>query len=96
MSVCGEPCPSERYIGIIHGNNMKLLAALVVPLVGARVVRYEQMPIVGHKQVEDTAKPAVGVHFTTSYATAAAKYENGTTVDLVRVRYAVHYRCSVH
>ncbi|KAF3051417.1 hypothetical protein E8E11_006569 [Didymella keratinophila] len=70
---------------------MKLLAALVVPLVGARVVKYEQMPIVGHKQVEHTAKPAVGVHFTTSYATAAAKYENGTTVDLVRVEADADY-----
>lgn len=68
---------------------MKLLAALVVPLVGARVVRYEQVPIV-QKEVDDTAAPAVGVHFTTSYATAAAKYENGTAVDLVRVCYAVH------
>lgn len=67
---------------------MKLLAALVVPLVGARVVRFEQpIPIV-QKEVEDTAAPAVGVHFSTSYATAAAKYENGTTVDLVRVCYA--------
>jgi hypothetical protein len=69
---------------------MKLLAALVVPLVGARVVTYEQVPIVGLQQVEETAKPAVGVHFTTSYATAAAKYENGTTVDLVRVCHTVH------
>jgi hypothetical protein len=72
---------------------MKLLAALVVPLVGARVVRYEQVPIVGHEEVDDT-KPAVGVHFTTSYATAAAKYENGTTVDLVRVCYTMHCQCS--
>lgn len=75
---------------------MRLLAALVVPLVGARVVRYEQVPIVGHTQVEDTAKPAVGVHFTTSYATAAANYENGTTVDLVRVRFAVQCPSSVY
>lgn len=88
--VCGEPCPLERHVEIIH-SRMKLLAALVVPLVGARVVRYEQFPILGHKEVEYTAKPAVGVHFTNSYATAAAKYENGTTVDLVRVRYPV--RC---
>jgi hypothetical protein len=61
---------------------MKLLAALVVPLVSARVVRFEpQVPLV---QAEDAA-PGIGVHFTASYATAAARYENGTTRDLVRV-----------
>lgn len=64
---------------------MKLLAALVVPLVGARVIRYEQQVPMVQGEVEDTAPPAVGIHFTTSYATAAARYENGTTVDLVRV-----------
>ncbi len=64
---------------------MKLLTALVVPLVGARVIRLEQQIPIVQKEVENTDVPAVGVHFTTSYATAAAKYENGTTVDLVRV-----------
>jgi hypothetical protein len=65
---------------------MKLLAALVVPLVGARVIRFEQAPLV-QEHVEDVA-PGIGVHFTTSYAIAAAKYKNGTTQDLVRVSYA--------
>lgn len=66
---------------------MKLLVALalVAPLVDARVIRLEQVPLV-KEGVEDIA-PGIGVHFTTSYATAAAKYEDGTTVDLVRVRY---------
>lgn len=64
---------------------MKLLAALVVPLVGARVIRYEQQVPIVQKEVENAAPPAIGMHFTTSYATAAAAYENGTTVDLVRV-----------
>jgi hypothetical protein len=65
---------------------MKLLAAaLVVPLVGARVIRYEQQVPIVQKEVEENTAPAIGVHFTTSYATAAASYENGTTVDLVRV-----------
>jgi len=68
---------------------MKLLAALVVPLVGARVIRFEQQIPIVQKEVEDTGAPAVGVHFTTSYATAAAKYENGTTVDLIKVCQAV-------
>ncbi|KAH6615004.1 hypothetical protein C7974DRAFT_57295 [Boeremia exigua] len=64
---------------------MRLFATLVVPLVGARVIRFEpQVPII-QKEIEDASAPAVGVHFTTSYATAAAKYENGTTVDLVRI-----------
>lgn len=68
---------------------MKLLAALVVPLVSARVLRFEQQIPIVPKEVEDTAAPAVGVHFTTSYATAAAKYENGTTVDLIKVCQAI-------
>ena len=70
-------------------ETMKLLAALVVPLVGARVIRYEQQVSIVQTEVEDVATAAVGVHFTTSYVTAAARYENGTTVDLIRV-------CQVH
>ncbi|KAF2631941.1 hypothetical protein BU25DRAFT_406462 [Macroventuria anomochaeta] len=68
---------------------MKLLAALVVPLVGARVVRLEQTPLV--QEHTQSLAPGIGVHFTTSYATAAAKYENGTTVDLVRVEADADY-----
>ena len=66
---------------------MKLLAALVVPLVSARVVRFEQpqAPLVQTHVSGDDAAPGIGVHFTASYATAAARYENGTTWDLVRV-----------
>lgn len=70
---------------------MKLLAAIVVPLVGARVIRYEQQVPIVQKEVEENTAPAIGVHFTTSYATAAASYENGTTVDLVRVRCTCSY-----
>lgn len=65
---------------------MKLLAALVVPLVGARVIPFEQAPLVQNHA--ESVAPAVGVHFTTSYAAAAARYENGTTVDLVKVCHA--------
>ncbi|KAF9696197.1 hypothetical protein EKO04_006044 [Ascochyta lentis] len=68
---------------------MKLLAALVVPLVGARVIRLEQAPLV--QEHIGSIAPGIGVHFTTSYATAAAKYENGTTVDLVRVQADADY-----
>jgi hypothetical protein len=65
---------------------MKLLAALVVPLVGARVIRFEpQVPLVQTEVPVGDAAPGIGVHFTASYATVAAKYENGTTRDLVRV-----------
>lgn len=72
-------------MGYKSGYKMKLLAALVVPLVGARVIRYEQQVPIVAKEVEENTAPAIGVHFTTSYATAAVSYENGTTVDLVRV-----------
>lgn len=71
---------------------MKLLPWIVVPMISARVVRaQEQLPIqeVGEvdtpkHSVEELA-PAIGVHFTTSYAVAAARYANGTTRDIVRV-----------
>jgi hypothetical protein len=78
---------------------MKLACFFVVPLVGARVVRTQaQIPIVGQvgyveteivqSSAQDSTEgiaPSIGVHFTTSYAVAAARYENGTTRDLVRV-----------
>jgi hypothetical protein len=58
----------------------------------------QQVPILGEAQnartefVQSTTQhvtkeiaPAIGVHFTTSYAVAAARYQNGTLRDLVRV-----------
>jgi hypothetical protein len=78
---------------------MRLLHLFIVPLASARVIRMQQQtPIleeVGHvgtaseqssaqKTTEEIA-PAIGVHFTTSYAIAAARYQNGTTRDLGRV-----------
>jgi hypothetical protein len=62
---------------------------LGLPLAGARVV--PQVPIVGHvKEVgkviaQEADASTIGVHFTTSYAVAAARYQDGTTRDLVRV-----------
>ncbi|KAJ8117604.1 hypothetical protein OPT61_g1231 [Boeremia exigua] len=82
---------AESCIGAYSEFRMKLLAALVVPLVGARVIQFEQQVPIVQTEVEDAAVPAVGVHFTTSYATAAARYENGTTVDLVRVEADADY-----
>jgi hypothetical protein len=68
---------------------------LGVPLVCARVV--SQIPVVGDV-VKEVGQPiaqedvlAVGVHFTTSYAVAAARYQDGTTRDLVRVAADVEY-----
>lgn len=72
---------------------MQLIYFLVVPLVSARVLRTtQQIPILGdvaeevvkHSAQEESA-PAIGVHFTTSYAVAAARYQNGTMRNLVRV-----------
>jgi hypothetical protein len=72
---------------------MKLFAALVVPLVSARVIRLEQAPLV-QEHVEGVA-PGIGIHFTSSYATAAAKYQNGTTQDLVRVCFEHYFHVAV-
>ncbi|KAH4047273.1 hypothetical protein HBI04_051810 [Parastagonospora nodorum] len=72
---------------------MQLIYFLVVPLVSARVIgTTQQIPIPGHV-AEDVVKHiaqeesalAIGVHFTTSYAVAAARYKNGTTRTLVKV-----------
>ncbi|KAJ4354801.1 hypothetical protein N0V95_003486 [Ascochyta clinopodiicola] len=68
---------------------MKLLAALIVPLVGARVIPLEQTQLL--PEHTESVVPGIGVHFTTSYATAAAKYGNGTTADLVRVQADADY-----
>jgi hypothetical protein len=70
-----------------------------VPLVGARVVHtQQQIPIVaGAEDVgsEMTAPvldqtfgeeaPMVGVHFTTSYAIASVRYQNGSFRDLGKI-----------
>jgi hypothetical protein len=72
---------------------MKFIHFLVVPLVSARVVRTtQQVPILGDVTGEvvqpiaqEEVAPAIGVHFTSSYAVAAARYQNGTTRDLGRV-----------
>jgi hypothetical protein len=66
---------------------------LVAPLASARVVRLQQqqVPILESSANEfvptaqEEVAPAIGVHFTTSYAVAAARFQNGTTRDLARV-----------
>ncbi|KAF2131398.1 hypothetical protein P153DRAFT_383509 [Dothidotthia symphoricarpi CBS 119687] len=63
---------------------MKLYPLLVAPLVGARVVQLPQQ----QQQVlvqEEGGAVGVGVQFTTSHAVAAARYEDGTVRDLVRI-----------
>ena len=84
---------------------MKLLSFFVVGAASARVVhsQEQQVPIVGEvvednipqvsfgeELVEDVA-PGIGVHFTTSYAVASVRYQNGTTRDLVKVEGDAHY-----
>jgi 2-keto-3-deoxy-L-rhamnonate aldolase RhmA len=78
---------------------MKFLVLVVVPLVGARVVQTQQpIPIIGSPGNIDATiarplslgtteeeVPTVGVQFTTSYAVASARYQNGTMRDLGKV-----------
>lgn len=79
---------------------MKLFNLIVVPLVGARVVHtQQQIPIVAD-DAEDVGSemtttildeapgeeaPMVGVHFTTSYAIASVRYQNGLFRDLGKI-----------
>jgi len=77
---------------------MKFFHLVVLPLVCARVVRNQQVPIIGDSRdveakvgtftlletVEEDA-PTVGVHFTTSYAVASVRYLDGTMRDLGKI-----------
>lgn len=83
---------------------MRLLPLIVVPLASARVVNSQhQVPII-EQFVDDVAPqvvhvenslayetPAIGVHFTTSYALAAARFPNGMTKELVKVNGDAEY-----
>ncbi|CAG5157012.1 uncharacterized protein ALTATR162_LOCUS4805 [Alternaria atra] len=75
---------------------MKLSGLLLffVPLASARAVRYHhQIPIAegatkdltSAKELDLDTTPSIGVHFTTSQAVAAARYANGTTIDIVKI-----------
>ncbi|KNG51421.1 hypothetical protein TW65_01436 [Stemphylium lycopersici] len=72
---------------------MKFPSSLLflVPLASARPVEYaQQIPITGETAdgvdgIRHDAVPGIGVHFTASYAVAAAHYESGETKDLVRI-----------
>jgi hypothetical protein len=75
-------------------DSMKLIYLLAAPLVGARVIQsHQQIPVLGNDIVQNEAKatvhneavPVVGVHFTSSYAVAAARYQDGTVRDLGKV-----------
>lgn len=81
---------------------MRLLPLVIVPLASARVVQLQQqVPIVAGDEATPGTKleeeplgdiaPGIGVHFTTSYAVAAARYQNGTTRDLVKVEGDAQY-----
>jgi hypothetical protein len=77
-----------------HDFKMKLFGLLLflVPLASARAVRYHhQIPMAEETTNDPTsgkeinATPSIGVHFTTSQAVAAARYPDGTTIDLVQI-----------
>lgn len=78
---------------------MKLSYFLVLPVVSARVIDRQQVPIleavpedvIQSTTHEDNILPAIGVHFTTSYALAAARYQNGTIRDLAKVEGNAQY-----
>jgi hypothetical protein len=60
---------------------------LFAPLISARVVQSrQQLPVLANEPA-----PSIGVHFTTSYAVAAARYENGTTRDLLKIEGDAEY-----
>lgn len=76
-----------------------LLPLLAIPLAGARVI---QIPITTEAETEtpsttavlageDEVAPGVGVHFTTSYAVAAARYQNGTIRDMGKIEGDAEY-----
>lgn len=70
------------------------LLLLLVPLASARAVVAQQIPIlddnaVGEKEFD--VAPVIGVQFTTSYALAAARYQNGTMRHLIRVEAGADY-----
>jgi hypothetical protein len=83
---------------------MKLVVLLTVPLVGARVIGNQyQAPIVGHvsedavpekpiviEEPEDLM-PGIGVYLTTSYAIAAARFQNGTIRNLAKLQGDAEY-----
>ena len=72
---------------------------LIVPLASARAMRSpQQIPMVAevakNVAVEESGSdvaPSIGVHFTTSYALAVARYQNGTTRDIIKVEADTEY-----
>ncbi|KAF2472090.1 uncharacterized protein BDR25DRAFT_302876 [Lindgomyces ingoldianus] len=59
-----------------------------LPLVSSRVIsRLRETPLLSSQE----GAPGIGLHFTTSYATAAIRYDNGTIVDLVRIEADAEY-----
>src|SRR5689334_1115536 len=81
---------------------MKLSALLcLVPLASARVVRHAQQIPMADNTSDDIATPqdqtkhtppSIGLQFTTTHAMAAARYENGTTRDLVKMEGESEYQ----
>lgn len=71
---------------------MKLLPILVATAVSARAVDREQHTLlVDQVSRPENETPAIGVHFTASYAVAAARFGNGTISDLARIEGDAEY-----
>ncbi|KAH7414408.1 hypothetical protein DE146DRAFT_640225 [Phaeosphaeria sp. MPI-PUGE-AT-0046c] len=78
---------------------MKLSYFLILPVVSAGVIITQQTPVLQDVEentiqsttYENIAHPVIGVHFSTSYAIAAARYQNGTTQDLSKVAGDLEY-----
>lgn len=82
---------------------MRFFPLFLASAVGAAVVGvHEQVLLVEHSlgqagsgdrytNKEETERPSVGVHFTSSNAVAAARYPNGTIVDLAKVKGGADY-----
>jgi hypothetical protein len=57
-----------------------------VPIIGDATKVVMRVPETSHvKEAAEDVAPGIGVHFTTSYAVAAARFQNGTIRDLVRI-----------
>lgn len=96
--LASQRLPSSLLLLFGSWGKMKLLGLVVLPLVGARAVHTpQQIPIVADlgkvgpdmtaSVLEHTSEeaPMVGVHFTTSYAIASVRYQNGTLRDLGKI-----------
>ncbi|KAI8936301.1 hypothetical protein NX059_006720 [Plenodomus lindquistii] len=78
---------------------MRFLPLIAACSVGAATIKeQQQVPIQEHieskihrPKEEDFNRPSIGIHFTSSHAIPAARYPNGTTLDLTTVEGDAEY-----